>query len=96
MLSTIGPIVAAILLLNLCAFFAFGFDKSQARNSGWRISERSLLTLALAGGWLGAKSGQYYFRHKTHKFSFKSKLNAIPWLYALIVLGAFLAYMFMR
>lgn len=78
MLSVLG----AILLMNLCAFAAFGFDKSQARHQRWRLSEASLLTLALAGGWLGAKTGQYYFRHKTYKIRFKSKLNAIPFLYA--------------
>lgn len=75
-------ILSAILLINLCAFAAFGWDKRQAKQQGWRISEHSLLTLAMAGGWVGAKTGQYYFRHKTYKISFKSKLNAIPFLYA--------------
>jgi len=62
--------------VNFLAFVAFGVDKSRARNGKWRLSERYLLLLAAGGGWVGAKAGQRWFRHKTRKQPFASLLNA--------------------
>lgn len=83
-------ILAVIVVINLATFAAFGFDKRQARNKRWRISERSLLFMAALGGWIGAKAGQRHFRHKTYKTPFKTQLNAIPFMYA-VVGGALIA-----
>lgn len=66
-----------VLGLNLLAFLAFALDKRRAIRREWRIPEATLLTLALAGGSLGAKLGQRAFRHKTRKEPFRSLLNLI-------------------
>ena len=42
---------------------------------------RTLLTLCLIGGSLGAKTGQGIFRHKTRKEPFRTSLNAIAVLH---------------
>ena len=60
-----------LILINLAAYAAFGWDKHKARRGGWRIPERTLLLLALAGGSVGAWIGMKVFRHKTRKAKFK-------------------------
>ena len=62
---------------NVAAFAAFGFDKKLARNGSRRISENTLLWLALVGGSVGAVGGQQLFRHKTRKEPFRSLLYGI-------------------
>jgi uncharacterized membrane protein YsdA (DUF1294 family) len=57
--------------INVIAFLAFGWDKRCAERSLSRISERTLLMLALFGGALGALIGQQVFRHKTQKQPFR-------------------------
>lgn len=48
--------------------FLYGLDKWKAVHGRWRISERTLLLAALAGGFAGALTGMYFFHHKTrHK-----------------------------
>jgi uncharacterized membrane protein YsdA (DUF1294 family) len=67
-----------LIAINLAAFLAFGADKRLAQARLWRISERSLLLLAIAGGVVGAIVGQQAFRHKTRKQPFRTLLWAIP------------------
>lgn len=60
--------VGLILLLNIATFIVYGVDKHKARRAKWRISEATLLTLAAAGGSIGALLGMKVWRHKTkHK-----------------------------
>lgn len=77
MLSLLGvripvpdPVVLAIVAIacDLVTWVAFRFDKAQARRRRRRISERTLLVLAVPGG-LGAWLGMYGHpkRHKTTK-----------------------------
>lgn len=54
-----------LVAVDLVAFILFGIDKRRARKHQWRIPERRLFALALAGGSLGALAGMYVFRHKT-------------------------------
>ncbi|MGR9463090.1 DUF1294 domain-containing protein [Rhizobium leguminosarum bv. viciae] len=79
------------LTLNLLVFSIYFMDKQAARHGRWRISERTLLTLALIGGSLGALAAQQLLRHKTRKEPFRSILAAILILHgALIAVLAFL------
>jgi len=60
---------------NILTFLCFGIDKHRAKQNGHgarrsRISEASLLLLALLGGALGAWMGMRVFRHKTQHRKF--------------------------
>lgn len=56
------------LALNLLTFIIYGIDKLKAKNAKWRISEATLILLAVIGGSIGAWLGLQVWRHKTqHK-----------------------------
>jgi len=63
-------LIFLFLILNAITLIAFGVDKYLARTNRHRISEKSLLTLALIGGSIGAITAQRMFRHKTRKFKY--------------------------
>ncbi|MBY3344418.1 DUF1294 domain-containing protein [Rhizobium laguerreae] len=78
------------LALNLLVFSIYLSDKQAARQGKRRLSERTLLLLALIGGSLGAVAAQQLLRHKTRKEPFRSILAAILILHgALIAVLAF-------
>ena len=56
--------------MDLIAFVAYGLDKRRAMAHRWRISERTLLLLAVPGG-VGALLGILVFHHKTQKWKFR-------------------------
>ena len=64
-------ILAALLLVNIVAFAAYGIDKRKAQKGKWRIPESTLLLLALFGGAIGALLGMRMFHHKTKHRKFK-------------------------
>nr|WP_321327690.1 DUF1294 domain-containing protein [uncultured Parasphingorhabdus sp.] len=70
-------LMLALVVLNLWTFVLFAWDKMQAEQGGWRVSEASLLGLALIGGIGGAYAGRAVFRHKTRKKSFSNALQYI-------------------
>lgn len=54
--------------INVITFLCYGLDKLKAKRGSRRISEASLLTLALLGGSIGAWLAMKAFHHKTlHK-----------------------------
>lgn len=57
--------------LSVVTFIAYWVDKAAARRNAPRISERSLISLGLVGGWPGALVAQQSFRHKTRKRTFR-------------------------
>ena len=59
-----------LAVLFFTTWVAYGLDKGRAKSGKWRIPERTLLLLALAGGSLGALAGMIMFRHKTRKPKF--------------------------
>ena len=79
-LLTPANIATALIAMNFFAFAAFGVDKSLAETGAWRISERTLLQLALFGGTPGAYAGRALFRHKRRKQPFSDQLHAIAGL----------------
>ena len=50
--------------VNAAAFLAFAADKARAAMGRFRIRETALLSLALAGGALGALAAMHLCRHK--------------------------------
>ena len=62
--------LAWLAFINLFAIIIFGIDKRRAIKGRWRISEATLLSVALVGGGFGALAGMKLFRHKTQKAKF--------------------------
>lgn len=61
-------IIYALFALNLITFIIYGIDKFKAKKAKWRISEATLILLAVIGGSIGAWLGLQVWRHKTqHK-----------------------------
>ncbi len=83
--------LVALLALNVITFGAFWHDKTQARSGGWRVPERTLLLLALLGGWGAAKYAQGALRHKTIKQPFGLLLNLVPLAWVGLAAGLWLA-----
>jgi uncharacterized membrane protein YsdA (DUF1294 family) len=65
-------LLAGYVVLSAVAFALYGADKSAAKRGTWRISESTLHTVALLGGWPGALVGRQVFRHKTVKQPFRT------------------------
>ncbi|WP_110927177.1 DUF1294 domain-containing protein [Bacillus massiliglaciei] len=77
------------VIMNAAAFAAMGIDKKRARNGQYRISEKTLWTLAVLGGAIGGYAGMKQFRHKTKHVSFKWGFPALA-----IIEAALLAFCF--
>ncbi len=67
-----NPFIIYLLFINVVAFFAMLIDKRRAIKKQWRISEKALISIAIAGGSIGMLCGMHAFRHKTKhkKFTF--------------------------
>ena len=60
-----------LLAINIATFFLYGIDKYKAKKGRWRISEATLLLMAVVGGSIGAWSGMRLWHHKTMHKKFK-------------------------
>lgn len=81
-----------VLVINLVLFAVMGIDKHKARKGLWRIPEKTLFGLAIAGGSIGGILGMQVFRHKTRHNSFKFGFPAILVLQLAII--GFVVYQF--
>lgn len=66
-----------LLAINAVTFIVYGIDKYKAKKAKWRISEATLLLLALLGGSIGAWMGMKVWHHKTMHKKFKYGIPAI-------------------
>ena len=66
-----------LLVINILTFAVYGIDKRKAKQGSWRISEATLLMLAVIGGTIGALLGMQVWRHKTMHLKFKYGLPLI-------------------
>ena len=66
-----------LIFINVLTFLFYGIDKRKARKSRWRISETTLILLAIVGGSIGALLGMYVFHHKTKHKKFVLGVPAI-------------------
>ncbi|MCX6781781.1 MAG: DUF1294 domain-containing protein [Candidatus Magasanikbacteria bacterium] len=79
-------VIIYLTTINLVTFFVYGLDKAKSGVSGARrISEKTLLIIALIGGSLGALAGMKVFRHKTKKLGFQAPLAVILCLQIFLV-----------
>ena len=66
-----------LIVINILTFAVYGIDKWKARQGSWRISEATLLMLAVIGGTIGALLGMQVWCHKTMHLKFKYGLPLI-------------------
>jgi uncharacterized membrane protein YsdA (DUF1294 family) len=90
-----GPqaLALAALAFNIVTIGMYAWDKWRASRNAWRVPERTLITLALLGGWPGAYLAMKLLRHKTSKPPFRRRVLAATLVnIALIAGGAYLAW----
>lgn len=63
-------LILYLLVINLAGLFSMLADKRRAQKNKWRIKERTLFLIAIAGGSAGCLAGMYLFRHKTKHWYF--------------------------
>ena len=80
-----------LLAINAVAFIMYGIDKYKAKKAKWRISEATLLLLAVLGGSIGAWMGMKVWHHKTMHKKFKYGIPAI-----LLIQIALMAYLHIK
>ena len=80
-----------LLAINAVAFIVYGIDKYKAKKAKWRISEATLLLLAILGGSIGAWMGMKVWHHKTMHKKFKYGIPAI-----LLIQIALMVYLHMN
>lgn len=77
-----------IAVMSLWAFLAMGYDKRQAKRKLARVPEKTLWSLAIIGGGIGAYFGMQIFRHKTRHTEFR-----VGFLFLALIYGALLLYL---
>lgn len=75
-----------LLIINIITFIMYGIDKYRSIKHKYRISENTLIILAILGGAVGAFFGMIMFHHKTQKKRFIVLIPIILllWVYILI------------
>ena len=81
-----------LVTINVLTFFLYGIDKWKAKCSKWRISEATLIWMAVFGGSIGALLGIKAWHHKTQHKKFKYGIPLI--LLAQIVLVGWIWYFY--
>ena len=56
--------------MNIVGLMVMWLDKRKAARHKWRIPEKTLFLISIAGGSIGTWSGMYIFRHKTKHWYF--------------------------
>lgn len=79
-----------LFIINIIALLAFRVDKKLSKTHHRRISEQTLLTMAVLGGSLGALFGMLLYRHKTKKPKFQIGVPVI------LLVQSILYYYFMK
>ena len=66
-----------LLAINIVTFLLYGIDKYKAKKGRWRISEATLIALAVIGGSIRAWGGMHIWHHKTKHKKFKLGIPTI-------------------
>ena len=74
-----------LIIINFVTFLVYGIDKFKAKQGSWRISETTLLILAVIGGSIGALLGMKVWHHKTMHKKFKYGLPLILIIQILLI-----------
>jgi uncharacterized membrane protein YsdA (DUF1294 family) len=82
-----------LLAVTAITFLTYGYDKLVAGTGATRVPARVLLTLAFAGGTVGALLGMRLFHHKTSKESFLERFWLVVAVQVVAIAGW---YLFLR
>ena len=66
-----------LVIINVLGFLIMGLDKAKAKKQKYRISENTLLFVALMGGSLGSYLGMYCFHHETCEILYRYAVDFI-------------------
>lgn len=86
-MGLLSSLILYLAGINLVTFAMFAWDKYSAIKGQWRIPEKTLLALALAGGTPGAIVAQQRLRHKTRKQPFRAQLILIAGLHLVLLVA---------
>lgn len=75
-----------LLIINAAGLLLMLIDKRKAVKKAWRISEATLLTIAVIGGSLGTLIGMRLFRHKTKHPKFSVGIPLLVVIHILLVI----------
>lgn len=81
-----------ITAINAVTFATYGIDKYKAKKGKWRISEATLLMMAVIGGSIGAWSGMKVWHHKTMHQKFKYGIPVILLLHIAAIIYLYINY----
>ena len=84
-------IIVILVVMNLIGYISMWSDKKRAIAGKYRISEKTLFSIALLGGSLGSILGMNQFRHKTKHWYFKYGMPLIL-IIQVILLGCIIKY----
>lgn len=80
-----------LVVINALAYYKMHEDKQRARRKEWRISENTLLGIAIIGGtlgiWFGMKAPLY---HKAAKSLFRVGVPLIAAAQVMLLLGLYI------
>ena len=88
--SMTQTIIYILICINVMTFIIYGIDKWKAKKGSWRISEVTLLLLAVLGGSIGALLGMKVWHHKTMHKKFKYGIPLI--LFVQIAITLFISF----
>ena len=87
MLGLLRLAIIYLVIINICTFFVFLWDKVRAKEGEYRVSESSILLMAAIGGTPAAFLARSIFSHKTRKQPFGYILAGIFVLQILGIVG---------
>jgi len=90
MLGLLRLAIIYLVIINICTFLVFLWDKVRAQKGEWRVKESTILLMAALGGTPAAFISRAIFRHKTRKQPFGYFLIAIAVIQVLGVAGIIL------
>lgn len=85
-------IAAGLMVVNAVTLITFWCDKQRAIAGARRVPESDLLFLAAIGGSPGALLARRWFRHKTRKEPFSTRLLVIVMVQAGLAIGLGVAF----
>lgn len=83
---TLYQLIFLLVVINAVGFICMHLDKKYAMSGHKRISEASLMTIAVLGGSIGILIGMYVKRHKKRKRLFKIGVPVIIAVQVILVI----------